>query len=100
MQNLLEVITEYKLVVLRRDSVGSSGKSLSSSNTCRIRSYNFETTNTAECFSVQRVCHGYCNLHLLLIRSFMLLITVVVRAFLLLLDLKQLAISPTKSNVL
>ena len=34
MQNLLEVITEYKEVALRRDSVGSSGKLLSSSYTC------------------------------------------------------------------
>ena len=52
MQNLLEFITEYKEVALRRDSVGSSGRSLSSSNTCRIGPYNSETTNTAECFSV------------------------------------------------
>ena len=55
MQNLLEVITKYKEVALRRDSFGSSGKSLSSSNTCRIGSYNSETANTAECSSVQRV---------------------------------------------
>ena len=89
MQNLLEVITEYKEVALRRDSVGSSGKSLSSSNTCHIGSYNSETANTAECFSVQQVWHGYCNLHLLLIRSLMLLIAVVNRAFLLLLNLKK-----------
>ena len=95
MQNLLEVITEYKEVALGRDSViGSSSKSLNSSNTCRVGSYNFETANTAECFPVQRVYHGCCNLHLLLIRSFMLLIAVVNRAFFLLVDLKKkLAIS-------
>ena len=62
MQNMLEVLTEYKEVALRRDSVGSSGKSLSSSNTSRFGSYNSETANTAECFSVQRVGHSYCNL--------------------------------------
>ena len=61
MQNLLEVIPEYKEVALRRDSVGSSDKSLSSSNTRRIGSYNSEIANTAECFSVKRVCHGCCN---------------------------------------
>ena len=55
MQNLLEVITEYKEVALRRDFVSSSGKSLSSKNFCRIGSYNSETANTAERFSVQRV---------------------------------------------
>ena len=55
MQNLLNAITKHKEVVLRRDSVGSSGKSLSSSNTCRIGSYNSETANTAKRFSVQRV---------------------------------------------
>ena len=55
MQNLLEVITEYKKVALRRDSVGFSGKSRSSNNACHIESYNSETTDTAECFSVQRV---------------------------------------------
>ena len=54
-QNLLEVVTEYKEVALRRDSIGSSGKSLSSSNTCRIGSYSSETAYNAECFSVQRV---------------------------------------------
>ena len=52
MQNLLEVITEYKEVALRRDSVGSSDNSLSSSNTFQTGSYNFETANTAEYFSV------------------------------------------------
>ena len=53
MQNLLEVITEHKEVALQRDSVGFSGKSLSFNNTCQIGSYNSETVNTAECFSVQ-----------------------------------------------
>ena len=42
MQDLLKVITEYKKVALRRDSVGFSGKSLSSSNACRIGSCNSE----------------------------------------------------------
>ena len=46
-QNLLEVIRENKEVALRRDSVGSSSKSPSSSNTCPIGSYNSETANTA-----------------------------------------------------
>ena len=66
MQNLLEVLTEHKEVALRRDSVGASGKSLNSSNSRRIRLYNSETANTAECFSVQR------NLHLLRNRLSML----------------------------
>ena len=52
--HLLEVIAEYKEIALRRNSVGSAGESLSSSNAC-IESYNSETANTAECFSVQRV---------------------------------------------
>ena len=55
MQNLQKVITEYKEFALRRDFVYSSGKPLSSNNTCRIGSYNSETANTAEYFSVQRV---------------------------------------------
>ena len=54
-ENSLEVITEYKEVALGRDSVGSSGKSLSSNNTCRIASYNSETANTTECFFLHRV---------------------------------------------
>ena len=54
LQNLLEVITKYNEVALRRDSVGSSGKSLSYSNTC-VGSYNSEIADTAECFSVLRV---------------------------------------------
>ena len=37
MQNLQEVITEYKEVALRRDFVDSSGKSLSSNNTVSPR---------------------------------------------------------------
>ena len=55
MQNFLEVITENKEVALQCYSVGSSGKSLSFSNTCRIGLNNSETANTAECFSVQRI---------------------------------------------
>ena len=55
MQNLLAAITDYKEVALRHNSTGFSGKSLSSTNTCRIGSCNSETANTAECFSVQRV---------------------------------------------
>ena len=98
MQNLLEVITEYKEVALQCDSVGSSGKPARSSKTCRIGSCNSETANTAKCFSVHRVRHGCCNLHLLLIRSLTLLIAVVNHAFLLVLDLKKLAISHIKSN--
>ena len=89
MQNLLKVITEYKEIALRGDSVGSSGKSLSSSNTCRIGSYNSKTANTAECFFVQRIWHGtaisiYCSDSIA--HS---LIAIVNRAFLLLLDLKK-----------
>ena len=85
-----EVITEYREVALRRESVGSSGKLLSSTNnTCRIGSYSSKTANTAKCFFVQRVLHGCCNLHFLLIRSLMFLISFVNSAFLLLLDLKN-----------
>ena len=88
MQNLFQVISECKEVALPRDSIGSFGKSLSSSNIC-IGSRNSETTNTAECFSVQRVRLGCYNLHSLLIRSLMLLIAVVNRAFLSLRNLKK-----------
>ena len=55
MQNLLELLTEYKDVALRRDSVGSSGKSLGSSKARRNGSYSLEIANLAECFSAQRV---------------------------------------------
>ena len=55
MQNLLELLTEYKEVALRRDSVGSSGKSLGSSKAHGNGSYSLEITNLAECFSAQRV---------------------------------------------
>ena len=53
MKNLLEVIAEYNEIALRRNSVGFSGMSLSSNNTCHTGSYNSETANTAECFSVK-----------------------------------------------
>ena len=75
MQNLLEIITEYKEVALRRDSVGSAGKSLNSSNTLRIGLYNSETVNTAEYFSVQR------NLHLLRNRLSMLYLQLLILRF-------------------